>query len=70
MYTKKSEIRVNMTLKGEIAEKVEALRKRGIVVSVSDAVRQGILSLSDKVMERDRELARLQTYRDTMAKEM
>jgi hypothetical protein len=60
MKTKKEpDVRINTAIKGEPAEILIELKKRGIVTSNSDAVIQGLLALYEKVVQRDLAIARL-----------
>lgn len=49
-----------MCLQGELAQVVLELKSRGLVSSVSDAIRQGILILSERVAQRDLVITRSQ----------
>lgn len=52
-------MRVNCEISGEPARIFLELKQRGIVSSARDAVVQGLLSLHERVLQRDLQLARL-----------
>lgn len=61
-YTKdayKLKVRVNTVISGEPARILLELKSRGIVLSNTDAVAQGLLALDERVLERDLAKARL-----------
>jgi len=54
-------LRVNMTIQGELADWVTRWQERGLVRSVSDAVRQSLIALREKFQTMDERAIRLQT---------
>ena len=52
-------IRINMTLQGELGERLIRWQERGLVSSAADAVRQALLALNEKFVEMDLRAARL-----------
>jgi hypothetical protein len=56
--------RINTQVEGEPARILLELKKRGLVVSNTDAVIQGILALHEKVLQRDLALARLNSVKE------
>jgi hypothetical protein len=56
-------VRVNTVVKNEVARALLALKQRGIIVSNTDAINQGILLLRDKVLQTDLELTRLRALK-------
>jgi len=52
-------VRVNTVISGEPARILLELKSRGIVLSNTDAVAQGLLALDERVLERDLAKARL-----------
>lgn len=59
-------VRVNTTVSGEPARILLELKARGIVLSNTDALKQGLIALYEKVLERDLAIARLRTLEQTM----
>ena len=59
MGTARRKVRVNMTLCGELAERVVELQNRGLITSVADAVRLGLLELYEKFQQADLRAVRL-----------
>jgi len=59
MGTARRKVRVNMTLCGELAERVVELQNRGLITSVADAVRLGLLELYEKFQRADLRAVRL-----------
>jgi hypothetical protein len=57
-------VRINTQVEGEPARILMELKQRGIVVSNTDAVIQGILALHEKVLQRDLALARLNLIKE------
>ena len=64
MEGSKISIRINCSVDGEAAKILLNLKKRGIVKSNREAVVQGLISLQEKVLERDLRLARLKTLKE------
>jgi hypothetical protein len=56
--------RINTQVEGEPARILLELKQRGLVVSNTDAVIQGILALHEKVLQRDLALARLNLIKE------
>jgi hypothetical protein len=52
-------VRVNCEITGEPAEIFVELKRRGIIHSARDAVVQGLMSLHEKVLQRDLQMAQL-----------
>jgi hypothetical protein len=59
----KLSVRINTVINGEPAEILLELKKRGIILSNTDAVIQGLLALYEKVVQRDLEVARLRSLK-------
>jgi len=59
MGTARRKVRVNMTLCGELADRVVELQNRGLITSVADAVRLGLLELYEKFQRADLRAVRL-----------
>ncbi len=60
-YEDSNVVRLNTTIRGEPAEILLELKRRGIVRSTADAFVQGIFALYKTVVDRDLALARLKT---------
>jgi Arc/MetJ-type ribon-helix-helix transcriptional regulator len=58
-------IRVNMTVTGEPADWVQEWQERGLVRSVSDAVRQGLVVLRERFQSLDEQAIRLRTISES-----
>lgn len=56
---KSTRIHVNCEIQGEPAEILLELKRRGLVLSNTDAVSQALLALYDRVLERDLRKTRL-----------
>jgi len=65
---RKLKVRVNTVLSGEPAIILLELKARGLVLSNTDALVQGLLALRDKVLKRDLEVARLRTIEQTIGR--
>jgi hypothetical protein len=63
MSKENKKVRINTSIKGEPAEILLELKKRGIAVSNTDAIIQGLLALHEKVVQRDLATARLKSLR-------
>jgi len=57
-------VRVNTTINGEPARILLELKQRGLVRSNTDAVNQGLVALSEKVLKRDLALAKLKAIKE------
>jgi hypothetical protein len=57
-------VRINTQVEGEPARILMELKQRGLVVSNTDAVIQGILALHERVLQRDLALARLNLIKE------
>jgi len=52
-------LRINITIQGELSDWVLQWEERGLVRSVSDAVRQALIALREKLQAMDERTARL-----------
>jgi len=59
------EIRVNMTVKGEPADWILEWQERGLVRSVTDAVRQALILLRERFQIIDEQAIRLRTISES-----
>ena len=59
------EIRVNMTVKGEPADWILEWQERGLVRSVTDAVRQALILLRERFQTIDEQAIRLRTISES-----
>jgi len=55
-----SQIRINTTIKGEPAKQLLELKRRGIVITNTDAVVHGIRLLYQQIVEQDLKKAQLE----------
>lgn len=62
-------VRLNLTLRGDIARILVELRARGIVRSYADCVNQAIRLLYEKIIEQDIRSARLKAFQDDLVGE-
>lgn len=58
-------VRVNTVISGEPARILVELKRRGIVLSNTDALVHGLLALRNEVLKRDLAIARLRTLEQT-----
>ena len=63
MKDDKIHVRINTSIKGEPARILLSLKQRGVIVSNTDAVIQGLLALHERVLKRDLEVAQLRTLK-------
>lgn len=63
MSRENKRVRINTSIKGEPAEILLELKRRGIATSNTDAIIQGLLALHEKVVQRDLARARLKSLR-------
>lgn len=54
-------LRINTAIEGELSEWVLTWQRRGLVKSVSDAVRQALIALHERFQAMDERTARLQS---------
>ncbi len=54
-------LRINTTIEAELAEWVLTWQRRGLVKSVSDAVRQALIALNERFQSMDERAQRLRT---------
>lgn len=57
-------VRINTQVEGEPARILLELKQRGLVVSNTDAVIQGIIAIHERVLQRDLALARLNSVKE------
>jgi len=62
--SKKSHIRINMTVEGEPASWLEEWKRRGLITSYTDAVIQALRAFKEKITEQDLKIVQLRNMKN------